>query len=142
MKNKLFSSQPIFLDTGLAIIRIIVGLFMVYHGWEVFDKAKMNEYAAWDNFKNLPSASAMVYLGKTAELVSGLLLSIGWFTRPAALIMACTMLYISFFVGHGKVWYDDQHPFLFVLLALVFFFTGPGRWSVDHIVSPEKNNTQ
>jgi uncharacterized membrane protein YphA (DoxX/SURF4 family) len=44
------------------------------------------------------------------------------------------MLYVSFFVGHGKIWYEDQHPFLFVLLALVFFFYGPGKMSVDQLL--------
>jgi uncharacterized membrane protein YphA (DoxX/SURF4 family) len=41
------------------------------------------------------------------------------------------MLYITFVVGGGKIWYEDQYPFLFVLLAMVFFFTGPGKWSID-----------
>ncbi len=39
-----------------------------------------------------------------------------------------------FFVGHGKIWYEDQHPFLFVLLAFVFFFIGGGKWSVDYLL--------
>jgi len=51
------------------------------------------------------------------------------------------MLYISLFVGTGKIWYQDQHPFLFVLLALVFFFTGPGKYSIDHILFTKKNIT-
>jgi hypothetical protein len=44
------------------------------------------------------------------------------------------MSYIAFFVGHGKVWYEDQHPFLLVLLAMVFFFTGPGNISLDKMI--------
>ncbi|MFT3703294.1 MAG: DoxX family protein [Agriterribacter sp.] len=129
--NKFFSSDPIALQGGLAIVRVIVGLFMVYHGWEVFDAAKMKEYAGWDVFKKFPSATFMVYLGKGAELVAGIMLTIGWFTRIAAIILIGTMLYISFFVGNGKVWYEDQHPFLFVLLGMVFLFVGGSKYSVD-----------
>ncbi|WP_461129295.1 DoxX family protein [Spirosoma aerophilum] len=129
--KRLFSTQGVMQDAGLAFVRIIVGLFLLYHGWEVFDAAKMKEYAAWDVFKNDTSPLIMVYLGKGSEFLAGALLTIGLLTRPACLIVIGTMLYISFFVGHGRIWYEDQHPFLFVLLALVFFFSGPGQWSVD-----------
>jgi uncharacterized membrane protein YphA (DoxX/SURF4 family) len=44
------------------------------------------------------------------------------------------MCYLVFFLGKGNIWYDDQHPFLFVLLALVFFFTGGGRISVENLL--------
>ena len=131
---KFFSAGSIFQEVGLALIRVIVGLFLVYHGWEVFDPAQMKTYAAWDTFKESSSPSFLVYLGKGAELVAGILLAVGLLTRVAALITIGTMLYITFFVGHGKFWYEDQHPFLFVLLALVFFFTGGGKWSVDRMI--------
>jgi putative oxidoreductase len=133
MKN-LFSPAPLWQQPGLAFIRIIVGIFMIYHGWEVFDPAKMRDYATWDIFKNSSSALFMVYMGKIAELVSGIMLTIGCFTRLGSLILTVTMLYISFFVGNGKIWYDAQYPFLFVLLGLVFFFSGPGKWSIDNLL--------
>src|SRR5262245_45759526 len=128
--NKFLSSSPFWQTTGLTLIRLVVGFFMIYHGAEVFSEEKMNEYLQWDLFKNSSSGKIMVYVGKAAEFVGGLLLFFGLFTRVAALLLAGTMAYIAFFVGHGKVWYDDQHPFLFVLLALVFFFTGPGKISL------------
>lgn len=133
--KKFFSIEGILQESGLALVRVIVGLFLVYHGWEVLDAAKMNEYAAWDNFKQDFSPTFMVYLGKGSELVAGLLLTVGLLTRLACLLIVGTMLYITFFVGHGKFWYEDQHPFLFVLLALVFFFTGPGKWSLDALLA-------
>lgn len=116
---------------GTAIIRIITGLLMVYHGFEIFDTKLMHDYAQWDMFKELPMGLVLVYLGKGAELLAGLLLALGLFTRLAAIIIAVTMLGITFFVGHGKFWYEDQHPFLFVLLALIFFLNGGGSWSLD-----------
>ncbi|MEO5682827.1 MAG: DoxX family protein [Chitinophagaceae bacterium] len=131
--NKFLSPLPYMQQEGLAIIRIIVGLLMVFHGFEIFDTETMQGYTTWAQFKEMPSPAVIVYAGKGAELVTGILFVIGWFTRPAALLLIITMLYISFFVGHGKVWYDDQHPFLFVLLGGVFFFTGPGKWSVDEL---------
>lgn len=137
--KKLFSPFPLWQNSGLTLIRIIVGLFMIYHGWEVFDAEKMKEYITWDSFKGFPSPAFIVYMGKAAELIGGIMLTIGFLTRIASLIVACTMLYVSVFVGNGKIWYEDQYPFLFVLLALVFFFTGPGRFSVDQVLSGKNN---
>ena len=107
---------------------------MIYHGYEVFDAEKMKGYLDWDMFKDSSSGKFMVYAGKAAEFVGGILLFIGLFTKIAALILIFTMAYIAFFVGNGKIWYEDQHPFLFVLLGLVFIFCGPGNWSVDKVI--------
>lgn len=131
--NKFFSSSPVWQNTGLALVRVILGLFLVYHGWEVFNAGKMTEYLAWDIFKTSASSAFMVYTGKVAELVGGVLLSVGLLTRVSAIMIIGTMGYIAFFVGSGKIWYQDQHPFLFVLLATIFFFTGPGKWSLDYL---------
>jgi putative oxidoreductase len=59
------------------------------------------------------------------------MLTLGLFTRLAAIILLGTMGYIAFFVGHGIIWYDDQHPFMFVLLAIVYLVMGGGKWSLD-----------
>jgi putative oxidoreductase len=83
----------------------------------------------------------MPYLGKGAEFVAGVLLLPGLFTRVACLITIGTFAYISFFVGHGKVWMDDQHPFLFVLFGLLFFFTGPGALSLDGMLFKNKRSS-
>jgi len=136
--NKLLSPGPVMATGGLTIIRIVIGCFLIYHGSEVFDKAKMDEYSAWDVFKKSSSPAMMAYLGKTSELVAGFLLVIGLFTRIACIIIIGTFIYIPFFVGNGKIWYEDQYPFLFALFGFVFFFLGPGTWSVDRLLFDKK----
>lgn len=133
--NKLLSPQPFAQANGIALIRIIAGAFMLYHGWEVFSAEKMKVYFDWESFKG---SSWLPYAGKAAEFVAGLLLVAGLFTRIASLLMMGTLAYIAFFVGHGKVWYEDQHPFLFVLLGLVFVFTGPGSFALDNSLFKNK----
>ena len=124
-----FSSTDKIREAGLALIRIVTGFFMVYHGWEIFEPSKMKAYFDWEQFK---ASTWLVYAGKASELIGGLFLALGLFTRISALVIAGTMLYISLFVGNGRIWYEDQHPFLFVLLALVFFFIGGGKYSIDY----------
>ena len=116
---------------GLALIRIITGGLVAYHGLEVFDDKIMDGYLKWDIIKRLPAPVFMVYLGKSLELVAGVCFIVGLFTRIAAVLIAAVMLFICFYVGKGKFYYEDQHPFLLALLAMVFFFTGPVKWSMD-----------
>lgn len=130
--NKLFSSEPLWQTNGLVLLRIITGLLMAYHGLEVLDSKTIQGYAEWEVIKKLPSPLLMVYLGKGLELVTGVCLALGLFTRIAALFMFINMIFICFKIGGGKFYYDDQHPFIFALLALVFFFTGPVKWGLDN----------
>ena len=129
--KKFFSPNPMWQDNGLFLIRLMLAIFLIIHGLEVFDPEKMKNYSGWETFK---SSSAMPYIGKIAEFVAGILLLLGLFTRLACILVIGTFGYITFFVGKGKFWMDDQHPFLFVLLALVFIFTGPGNFSLDKII--------
>lgn len=130
MANKIFSSDPISVEKGLAIVRIITGLFMAYHGLEIFNRELMIGYVNWDAIKGLPAPEFMVYLGKGIELAGGLILAAGLFTRLIGLLTMANMLFICFFVGSGKFWSEDQFPFLFAVLGFLFFMTGPGTWSL------------
>jgi putative oxidoreductase len=130
--NKFFSSSPIALNTGLLIVRVAIGMFLIYHGWEIFNNAKMNEYLTWDAFRYSSAGTFLVYAGKAAELAAGILLILGLFTRIAALLVIAAFCYIAFNLGNGIIWNNDQHPFLFVLFGVLFLFTGPGTISMDH----------
>ncbi len=51
-------------QAGITFIRIITGLMMAYHGYEVFDAKTMASYQDWDVIKNMPSPVFMMYLGE------------------------------------------------------------------------------
>ena len=117
---------------GLAVIRIITGLLIIYHGLEIFQPDIMNMYLGWEVIKALPFPVFMTYFGKGIELVTGILITLGFYTRIAALLSTLNMLFICFYVGSGKFYYEDQHPFIFAMLAMVFFFTGSGKFGIDN----------
>jgi putative oxidoreductase len=130
----LLSARPLHNDLGLGVVRIFTGLFMVYHGWEIFDQTKMNEYSKWMVDIKLYAPSFMAYLGKSIELVAGILITIGLFTRIAVIPLAITMGFICFKLGEGRIFMEEQHPFFFVLQSFLFFFCGPGNWSIDKLL--------
>jgi putative oxidoreductase len=131
--SRFFSPSPLWLNNGLATVRLILGALMIYHGQEVFNPELMNSYLEWETFKG-PQGKLMVYLGKSSEFLAGVSLFFGIFTRLGALLLMGALSYVTFFVGHGKFWYEDQHPFMFVLFGLMFLFTGPGSWSLDALI--------
>ncbi len=132
MFKKLVTSEPWMAQQALAVVRIVLGLLVIYHGQEVFNPQLMNEYAGWAPFQG-PAGKVMVYVGKSTELLAGVSLFLGAFTRAGALLLIGALTYITFFVGQGRFWYEDQHPFMFVLLGVIYFFYGPGSWSVDRL---------
>lgn len=76
------------------------------------------------------------------ELVGGVLLLIGLFTRPTAFIVSGTMA-VAYFLVHAP---QDFYPIvnqgeLAALYCFVFFylvFAGPGPWSVDALRGADK----
>jgi putative oxidoreductase len=129
--------QPVW-ENGYSFIRIIIGLSLLYHGKEVADSGQMNSYGKWLTELDLPFPYLLAYLGKGSEFLGGLLVMIGLFTRAACILILCTFLGITFLLGHGKIFMDDQHPFLFVILSLIYLFIGPGKLSVDAFFASKK----
>jgi len=136
--NRFFSVSPLWQTAGMTAVRVTLGIFLIYHGWEIFNKVKMDEYSTWDSFKQSSNGTLLVYAGKAAELIAGILFVLGFLTRIASLLTIGSLGYIAFVLGNGIIWNNDQHPFLFVLLALMFFFTGPGSVSIDAKLFKEK----
>lgn len=128
--KQILSGKPWPYENLLLAFRIVIGLFLMLHGWEVLQPERMAEYVKWEAFAG---KSYLPYIGKSAELLAGILLVAGLFTRVAALLTIGTFLYITFFIGNGKFWMEDQHPFLFVLFGLLFLFTGPVKWCLDKV---------
>lgn len=122
---------------AIAIVRVITGLLMIYHGKEVFDGALLEEYAKWDQFKSFSNPLLIATIGKATEFICGILLAFGFLTRIGALLLILSMLYITFFIGKGEFWYADQHPFMFVLLGIIYLFAGGGHWSLDQKFSKQ-----
>lgn len=137
MIDKFFIKFRELQNNGLAVIRILTGALMLYHGLEIFNSETMKMYLSWDVIKALPFSNIMPYVGKSIELITGILFVLGLFTRYAALFMAGNMLFICFYIGGGKFYYEDQHPFIFAMLALVFLFAGSIKFGLDNYLNKQ-----
>jgi uncharacterized membrane protein YphA (DoxX/SURF4 family) len=119
---------------GIALVRIMLGVLLMYHGWQLFETQDMNGFADVLFNMSMPFPEAMAYTGKLVELLGGFFLILGLFTRLVTALLLISFVFITFVMGEGKIFADNQHPFLLSLLSLMFFFTGAGRLSVDYIL--------
>ena len=137
--NRFFSPSPVAQNNGIAIVRIITGILLIHQGWEAFDNAKMEMYTSWFVERKYSNPAIWAYSGKVGELLAGVGFALGLFTRLASVAAIAAFTGIIFILGDkGKIFHGDQYPFLFILLAFVFFFTGPGKWSVDQFLLRKK----
>jgi putative oxidoreductase len=134
MSNKFFSAEGIWQENILAVVRITIGIFLIYHGSEILEKAKMDEYGKWVPDMKLAPPLFASYLGKALELISGILLLTGFLTRLACMFILLTFLMITFYIGEGRVLMEEQHPFMFCIFAFLFLFLGAGKWSLDKLI--------
>ena len=119
---------------GIALVRIAAGVMLIYHGWQLFERYDMNVFSELLFNMAMPFPEAMAYTGKIVELIGGVFLILGLFTRLMTAILFATFMTITFAVGEGKIFSDNQLPFLYALISLTFFFTGAGRISIDFIL--------
>lgn len=140
MKSVFFSPQP--LNSGLAalLLRIAFGGLFMYHGY--------TKFAAYDQI--LPMFGDPIGLGSKlsfnlvifAELGCGFLVLVGLLTRPAVIPILITML-VAFFVAHAKDPFQIKElVFLFLLLSIVVFILGSGRYSVDYLLFGNRENSR
>jgi putative oxidoreductase len=113
----------------LSILRIVAGMLVLQYGL-----AKLFGWPAVKMFENLPWLSLFGIAGMF-ELIGGVLLILGLFTRPVAFVMSGEMA-AAYFIEHFPRGFFPvlNHGDLAVILCFVFFylaFAGGGPWSLD-----------
>ena len=139
VKQQLISSLGLW-HTGILLVRVMTGLIILHYGLELFNPDKMTGYQQWLTDIHFPVPFLMAWLGKATELAGGGLLMIGLFTRFVSIPLIITMGVVTFIMGKGNIFADEQLPFLLLLLCFVFLSTGAGIWSLDYLFFHKKRN--
>lgn len=123
----MFDRLSAYAPQALAVLRIMSALLFLAHGTQ--------KLFGFPVAAQGPAEGLMLVAG-IIEIVAGILIAVGFFTRPAAFI-ASGMMAVAYWmvhVGMGGFWPvgnggDAAVLFCFVFLYLVF--AGPGAWSVN-----------
>ena len=110
----------------LSLFRIFFGLLFLCHGASLLFGWPADTVAA---------TGSLVWLSGLIELITGVLITLGLFTRPAAFIASGEMAvaYFTQHLPHG-FWPINNGGELAVMYCWAFFllmFTGPGAYALD-----------
>jgi putative oxidoreductase len=115
---------------GLGLLRIMTALLTIEHGTQ-----KYFAFPASDYFPDAPPVFSMMGIAGLIELVGGVLILLGLFTRPVAFLLSGFMA-AAYFLGHAPQGFFPASnmgdaAILFCFVYFYIIFAGPGAWSVD-----------
>jgi len=124
----MFDRLSVYSPQALAVLRIISALLFIEHGTQ-----KLFNFPAMQG--GTPPLMSLFGAAGLIELIAGLMILVGFFTRPAAFIASGTMA-VAYFMVHGATGFFPANNFgdaaiLFCFIFLYFVFSGPGAWSVN-----------
>lgn len=121
-------------DCGLLVLRIILGLIFIIHGWgKVFGSGPaalgITQFSGFLGTLGVPAAGFFAWLIGLLELVGGLGLLLGIATRPLAVLFAIEMAFAFILASKFRLPKGDLELMLFgVSLALAL--TGAGAYAL------------
>jgi putative oxidoreductase len=134
-------------DWVVGIARIVLGIIFFAHGGQKMlgwygGPGLASSMRSFTEHLHLPSTLAFLVIA--GELLGGVGLIVGLFSRIAALVIALTMVgaiaTVHFRFGLFLNWFGNQeghgieYHLLAIALALVVIVKGAGAFSLDHIV--------
>ena len=112
-----------------SVLRIVAGLLFLEHG-----TGKLLGFPGGLPFIDKMPAGLLYFTG-TIELVGGILIVLGLFTRPTAFVLSGFMA-VAYFMAHFPMSFFPainygEPAVLFCFVFLYFAAAGPGPWSID-----------
>jgi putative oxidoreductase len=115
----------------LAVLRIMTALLFIAHGTQ-----KLFGFPAMPPGMEMGELNTLMLIAALLELVGGLLVLVGFLTRPVAFVLSGQMA-VAYFMGHAPMNFFPATNFgdaaiLFCFIFLYLVAAGPGAWSVDN----------
>jgi len=116
----------------LSVLRIVVALLFLEHG--------LQKYFGFPSAA--PSMTTLLHVQGEIEIVGGILLLVGAYTRVVAFILAGDMAVAYFMVHFPRSFFPvvngGDAAVLFCFAFVYILFAGGGPWSVDHVALKQR----
>ena len=138
----LTETNPLFVDVALLVGRVTIGVCFMIHafgklGW--VGNGSLDGFAAWLKDLGVPRPEIQARMARLSELAGGALRAVGLLTRPACIVLICTML-VAGIGGHrgaGSLITNDppgaEYTINLAVICGMFVLFGPGTFSLDAV---------
>ena len=119
---------------GLVLLRVFAGFSLAFgHG---LGKIPPSEgFIGGVSDLGFPAPAFFAWCSGIAEFFGGILLALGLSTRPAALFIGINMGVAAFLRHADDPFSGKEKALLFFFIALLFFVTGAGKYSIDKLIN-------
>ena len=123
------------------LIRVTAGLMLVPHGYDKWTNRTFDQIAAGFAKMGLEPAYPLAVYIASLEFFGGLLLALGLFTRPVAVLvagfMAVAMIHVHMPNGFFWIAKGFEYPLFWGLVCVAIAIRGGGRYSLDAKIGRE-----
>jgi putative oxidoreductase len=114
---------------ALGLLRIVASLLFIHAGLQILFDVPHQPLMPPEGPDTLTTIAGILELG------GGILLLVGFLSRPVAFILS-GMMAVGYWYGHAPMsfWPNNNGGVAAILYCFIFlyiFFAGPGAWSVD-----------
>jgi putative oxidoreductase len=134
----LFSSNPRRADLGLTLLRVVVGVIFVLHGYQKLFVMGLGGVSGAFTHMGAPMAGFTGPLFAVAEPVFGVLVILGLLTRLGTLWFILDMAGAIAIVHMKNGWSGPggmEFPVLLLIASLAVFLGGPGAFAIDNAIA-------
>ena len=128
-------------DISYLIIRVTAGLMLIPHGYPKVMTAGASGVAAMLGRYGIGFGEPFAYVLMFLETIGGILIAIGYLTRPIALLLVIEFLVIIFVAHWPRGYFASANgielPLLWGLILLAILLRGGGPYSVDRRIGRE-----
>jgi putative oxidoreductase len=123
---------------GVAVLRIVLGVAMLYHGWSKVVPASavhgdpMSALNHWAHFvEGLGMPRWLGYVSALTEFLGGAFLIMGLLSRLAAFLVTVNMLVALLRVNIHKGYAGAEYSIALAAMGLLILLSGPGKAAFD-----------
>lgn len=132
-------SNPVINDIVLFVVRIFVGFAMISHGFPKLMKLVGDKEIEFFDFLGLGAQNSL-FLAVFAEFICSIFIILGLFTRLAVLFLMITMAVAGLVVHGADAFGDREMSLLYLANYIMIFAFGPGKYSVDGMISKRRES--
>jgi putative oxidoreductase len=131
-------------NLNFLLLRFSTGVMMCYyHGWSKITA----DISRWEKIGNVMTdfigldflSIPLGFMASFSESIASLLIMVGLFTRPSAILLAITMFVASAKNITGKGIDGSELSLIYLLLSIIILMNGAGKLSLDRLLFNNKS---